>query len=498
MLVNSETLPRPRPLRCLPALLISLTLLASCGPSYEVLDESRQATGVKVGEVTASSAIVAMRLTEKAERRSDGILRRKRSVKKVPPVIPNVPDLEGSAPGAPGRVRVCYSTQAGAFDNFPQGPADAQETPWQEVRPEDDFTHQFAITGLQPSTVYYYSAETSNLDGSVLHQPLLGQFETAPPADEYADVTFTVITGQMYMHSDHKDGFMAYDSMAALSPKFIVPTGDTVYYDSDDPPAATIDIARYHWHRMYSFPKLIDFHLKVPTYFEKDDHDSHLNDGWPGLMRPFMSPFTFEEGLKVYNEQVPMSEKPYRTFRWGKGLQVWVLEGRDFRSPNTMEDGPDKTIWGAEQKKWLKETLLASDADWKVLISPTPIVGPDRSNKHDNHSNVDFTHEGDEFRNFVKENLADNYFGACGDRHWQYHSVHPKSGMHEFSSGPISDIHAGGSPGHDPVYHQFHREMGGFLSVQAKKVGDESTIAFRLHAVDGNVEYEYTRAVAVE
>ena len=36
--------------------------------------------------------------------------------------------------------------------------------------------------------------------------------------------------------------------------------------------------------------------------------------------------------------------------------------------------------------------------------------------------------------------------------------------------------------------------MGGFLSVQTKKVGEESTIALRLHAVDGNIEYEYTRS----
>ena len=271
MPLHSETQPAPDVRGGSPIFIISLALLASCGPSSEVLDESRQATGVQVGEVTETSAIVAMRLTEKAQRRNDGILRRKRSVKKVPPEIPNIPDLEGSAPGAPGRVRVRYSPQQGAFDNFPEGPADGQETPWNEVKAGDDFTHQFVLTGLQPATVYYFSAETSNLDGSVLHQPLLGQFETAPPADEYADVTFTVITGQMYMHSDHKDGFMAYDSMAALKPKFIVPTGDTVYYDSDDPPAATIDLARYHWHRMYSFPKLIDFHLKVLTYFEKDD-----------------------------------------------------------------------------------------------------------------------------------------------------------------------------------------------------------------------------------
>ena len=159
-----------------------------------------------------------------------------------------------------------------------------------------------------------------------------------------------------------------------------------------------------------------------------------------------------------------------------------------------MPDGPDKTIWGARQKQWLKDTLLASDADWKVLISPTPIVGPDRSTKHDNHSNIDFKHEGDEIRSFFQENLPDNFFVACGDRHWQYHSIHPATKVHEFSSGPISDSHAGGTPGDNDEYHQFHRVMGGFLSVQTKKVGEESTIALRLHAVDGNVEYEYTRS----
>jgi alkaline phosphatase D len=249
---------------------------------------------------------------------------------------------------------------------------------------------------------------------------------------------------------------------------------------------------------MYSYPKLIDFHLKVPVYFEKDDHDSYADDGWPGLVRDYMGEFSFEQGLQVYSEQTPMSDKPYRTFLWGKGLQVWIVEGRDFRSPNTMKDGPEKTIWGAAQKKWLKDTLLASDADWKVLVSPTPIVGPDRPNKHDNHSNVDFKHEGDEFRSFVQENLPDNFFVACGDRHWQYHSVHPESGVHEFSSGPVSDQHAGGTPGDNPDYHQFHRVMGGFLSVQAKKAADETTIAFRLHAVDGSVVYEFDRARKIQ
>ena len=50
-------------------ILAGLALLASCTPTPRV-DETRQATGVKVGEVTDTSAIVWMRVTEKAERRA--------------------------------------------------------------------------------------------------------------------------------------------------------------------------------------------------------------------------------------------------------------------------------------------------------------------------------------------------------------------------------------------------------------------------------------------
>lgn len=65
-----------------------------------------------------------------------------------------------------------------------------------------------------------------------------------------------------------------------------------------------------------------------------------------------------------------MGDKTYRTVRWGKDLQIWMVEGRDFRSPNTMEDGPEKTIWGAEQMAWFKRTVQASDATFRVLTHP--------------------------------------------------------------------------------------------------------------------------------
>ena len=46
-----------------------------------------------------------------------------------------------------------------------------------------------------------------------------------------------------------------------------------------------------------------------------------------------------------------MGETIYRTFRWGKLLQIWLTDGRDFRSPNTMKDGPEKTHLGQASRR---------------------------------------------------------------------------------------------------------------------------------------------------
>ncbi len=87
--------------------------------------------------------------------------------------------------------------------------------------------------------------------------------------------------------------------------------------------------------------------------------------------------------------------------------------------------------------------------------------------------------------------MPDNFFVVCGDRHWQYHSVHPQTGLHEFSVGAASDEHAGGTPGEDKTYHRFHRVKGGFASITLTPTANGSAIAIRHHDVNGAVVYEY-------
>jgi len=471
------------------AVLATVSLVGSrMSPALAAATEvaPHQAMGTKVGEVTDTAAIVWTRLTAGPERNNAGLVipgqAQKGTLLRGPLTVP-VAGLEGACPGAAGRVRVRFDLR--------EDLRDAQTTGWADVSAEKDFTHQFPLTGLRPASVYHYATETTGPGGAPAHGAFRGRFTTAPAPTAPSDVRFCVTTCQGYQDRDHPDGHPIYPAMLAFAPHFVAFTGDNVYYDSDAPPAESAELARYHWERMFSLPRQIALLRHVSSYFEKDDHDTLRNDSWPGAK---VGTLTFAEGQEIFRQQVPLGESIYRTFRWGRDLQIWLTDGRDFRSPNTMPDGPDKTIWGAEQKAWFQRTVAASDATWKVLISPTPLVGPDRSRKNDNHANVGFRTEGDELRSWLQKNAPENFFVICGDRHWQYHSVHPRTGVREFGCGPASDSHAAGAPGENRAYHRFLRVKGGFLSVTLRREGSESVILCEHRDVDGVVKHEWRNA----
>ena len=133
---------------------------------------------------------------------------------------------------------------------------------------------------------------------------------------------------------------------------------------------------------------------------------------------------------------------------------------------------------------------MASDARYKIIISPTPMVGPDDAYKSDNHVNPrGFRDEGEAFFAWLAAERSrgpsldsssgdslQNVYLVCGDRHWQYHSVHP-TGIEEFSCGALVDANArlgrrpGGSKSTDPeaLIRQPYRQRkagGGFLLVK--------------------------------
>lgn len=446
------------------------------------------AMGERVGEVTHTSAIVHTRLTKFPVRNVNGFrfvgAKHGTPVRKVRhlPAGMTVDQLEGACPGSAGAVRLWLGRTSTLKD--------AQPGEWKRVDSARDFTQRFALDHLEPETTYYYAVEMAREPSGSSRRGPIGIFRTAPPPDSWRKVAFAISTCEHYVCQDHPDGYRSYHSMKNLNPAFLVSTGDSVYYDNEPPFANTVPVARFHWHRMYSLTSIQGFFQSSPGYWMKDDHDTLCNDCWPTMNAPRSSPLTFSEGQQIFFDEVPMGERTYRHYKWGKAVEIWMMEGRDFRSPNTMPDGPGKTIWGKKQKKWFQRTVLQSDADFLILISPDPIVGPDRKNKHDNHSNAAFATEGNEIRQWIQKNRPDNLFVACGDRHWQYYSVDPETGVREFSCGPMSDAHAEGCPGYNHDYHWFLREKGGFLTVSIEGTETVPRIVFRHHDVDGGVVFQ--------
>ena len=463
--------------------------------------------GIMVGEVTPDSALVQVRLTQ-----TDRL-------------------VDGDLPGMHGIVRFTLrpaeSAQAGDRDALTQTVA---------ANEDRDFIARAAFSGLSPGTEYVCRTQIGDNAESLRKGPT-ARFRTLPGPDASAPVRFVVVTGMNYakFHGDDRidrkqhllqnntelappyagrDKHLGYPALAtilSMNPDFFVGTGDNVYYDTPtEPRAQTIPEMRRKWHEQFVQPRYRDLFAAVPTYWEIDDHDYRVDD-CDNTKDYDPSP---EVGKRMMLEQLPYAPadasdpKTYRTHRVSRDLQIWLTENRLHRSPNKIPDGPDKSIWGPEQKEWLKRTLRESDATFKILISPTPMIGPDDLRKTDNHTNIGgFRHERDEFFGWLRETgIADrNFYLVCGDRHWQYHSVDP-SGIEEFSCGALVDENArlGRQPGDpkstDPdaqIKQPYTQEKasGGFLLVKVDPAKEDGAakLTFAFHDDRGKLLYEHTK-----
>ena len=409
--------------------------------------------GIMLGELTDSRVHVQLRLTT-----SDKL-------------------VDGDVAGITGVVRFTIQPltdrlQRKRIISAGQNNADQVATLEAMAVADNDYIARVTFDRLKANTRYEITTMIGE-NANALHQGPTARFVTHPGKAGDEPVHFVVVTGMNYakfhgdnridgkIHLEHNNtelpepyqgrdkhlGYPALEAIARLRPNFFVGTGDNVYYDTPkEPRAQTIDEMRQKWHEQFVQPRYRKLFSNTPTYWEVDDHDYRIDDG-DNSGDHLPSP---ETAIRVMYEQLPYAgagdreTKTYRTVRVSQDLQIWFVEGRIYRSDNEMEDGPEKSIWGAEQRQWLQKTLLASDATFKIMISATPMVGPDDKRKFDNHTNFGgFRHERDAFFQFLTDNglTRDHFYLICGDRHWQYHAEHP-TGIQEFSTGALVDANS--------------------------------------------------------
>ena len=282
---------------------------------------------------------------------------------------------------------------------------------------EDDFTAQAVLTDLTPDTLYRYTVQFAA--GNSTSSAVQGTFRTAPSAQSLHGVAIVWsgdLAGQRYCRRPGI-GFRIFAPMQQFRPDFFVANGDMIYADNDCPgkgiepdwenipadfpsvsdprvdwedPAQLAEVFNAHWRYNRSDEHFQDFLANVPIYVQWDDHEVINDFGAPWQTYPAQPDRTgyanvVGAGRKSFFDYHPIAAsvqeadgtpRIYRSYRWGAHVELFILDARSYRSPNTAKDEPGKTMLGETQLEWLISGLADSDATWKVISNDVPLSVP--------------------------------------------------------------------------------------------------------------------------
>lgn len=251
-----------------------------------------------------------------------------------------------------------------------------------------DYTVKFDVVGLSPDTYYYYEFNS----GSDYSQR--GRTKTAPVGD-VDSLRFAVVSC-----ANLESGY--FNSYRVLNERndfeAVLMLGDYMYeYETGgyspnpnvdrafEPETEIINLDDYRlrysiYHMDESLRKL---HQNFPWICVWDDHESANDSYKDGAENHNNGEGTWEErksyAQQAYFEWLPIREKApgnheiFRTFNYGNLLDLMMvdtrLHGRDEQEGATSSNlnNPNRTLLGDDQFQWLKDELVQSTAQWKVL-----------------------------------------------------------------------------------------------------------------------------------
>jgi alkaline phosphatase D len=352
---------------------------------------------------------------------------------------------------------------------------------------ETDYTLSIPLERLAPATRYRYHVLIGQ--GGEIQNPgkprlaARGEFTTLPDAKAPAPVVFawSADLGGQGRCRQGANGYPIFDVMRRQNLDFFLFLGDTIYSDNPcpSPPnepgvdfvATTLDEyrARHCYQRgAVALRRLLE---TVPVYVIWDDHE---------VRNDFSGPFDqrMPAGRQALREYWPIaspSDDPnrlYRSFRYGKDLELFILDVRQYRSPNTDPDGPAKTMLGAAQLKWLLDGLDASTATWKVIATSVPLSvpkgGPGYSDGWATGPNgPGFERERQVLVEAIIQGHMKNIVFLGGDVHYvQANAYDPDADglidFHEFVAGPLSARPGRETPANDTLHPMRLINEGGY------------------------------------
>ena len=268
------------------------------------------------------------------------------------------------------------------------------------VDEESDFAGQITVEGLRPATPHRAIVRFTDTEGRT-GSPEAAVFRTAPRARDPAPVRLAWggDLGGQGVCRDARQGYPIFTRVLAEQPDLFVALGDMIYADDvchpigyygnhqvpgDFGPAADLDGFRAHWRYNRADPNLRTLLASVPHVAIWDDHEI-VDDAGPHHDTRADPPYRAGVPLlplarRAFLEWNPLApeEHLYRRLRWGRHLELFVLDTRSYRDPNGAPDTAvvPKSLLGLAQRRWLEQMLPLSDATWKVIVSSVPLSIP--------------------------------------------------------------------------------------------------------------------------
>jgi len=316
----------------------------------------------------------------------------------------------GVASGDPDAVGVVLWTRL-APDPLQGGgmPADDVPVTW-EISATDDFA-EIAASGTEVATAAFGHSVHAIVPlepGRWNYRFRVGEYISpvgvtqAAPANDVpvASVKIAVGSCQNYAHGY----YAAHRDIAEQEPDFMVWLGDYIYegaQSADDGTGrthlgiepTTLPEYRDRYALYKADPQLQASHAACPWYVVWDDHEVENNyanltpqdpDDAAGFeIRRFAAYQAWWEHQPVRLPPPSGPQQEYRIYRdaqWGDLVELALLDGRQYRSDQACGDAtlnldpacpetfdPERTMLGAEQERWLLDTLSASTAAWNVV-----------------------------------------------------------------------------------------------------------------------------------
>jgi len=220
-----------------------------------------------------------------------------------------------------------------------------------------DNTAHIELHNLEAATRYYYRAAVHGKKPGPM-----ARFVTAPAADDDVVVKFC-------FSGDTREGYQPFTIMDAIrvqQPDFFLHLGDTIYADRGGTATRLPDFwAKYRANRLD--PASQRLFAETGAYVVWDDHE--VADNYPPN-HPLAA-----IGRQAFFDYWPVrrdgqeSSRIYRSVRWGRALELFILDTRQYRDPRKG------TILGKEQKQWLFDKLGSSTAIFKIIASSVPLYG---------------------------------------------------------------------------------------------------------------------------